>query len=366
VVGATISGAAVAGSYAVDVKQLAQGQILNSATQKADNTAIGTGTTTAIKVEFGSINGKSFTPGDSKNTKTITIDNSNNSLQGIASAFSAAGIDAKVVKSGNNYALSIQGQSGVANSLRISVSGDTALKNLVSYNPSGTSSGLTQAKAAQDTLLTVNGTAFHSATRTVTSAIGGTALAVTGTGSSTVAITKDSSQIVSNVTNLVQAYNSLNGKLQALQKGDLKSDNALGQASSQLKQVLSSVSASALGNAGISVDSKGNLQLDSSKLKAAVTADPDAVSQLFANNGNGLADKLATRIGTLTGDSGSIHHETAAVSKEIDSVNGKKAALSKALTAQATALANLYSQQEQASAAAKSGNNGLSVFNFLA
>jgi flagellar hook-associated protein 2 len=358
---------AVGGSYAVDVRQLAQKQVLVSGAQQSGSAKIGTGAVAVLKIEFGTTDGSSFSAAAGKTARSLTIDSSNNTLDGIAAALKAAGVGAQVVKTGAGFALSVSGESGAANSLRISAAGDAAVKNLLAYNPAG-GKNLTQVSAAQDALLTVDGKQVKSASNTVGGAIGGVTLELSAKGAAKVVVAQDADQIAGNVANLVGAYNKLNGQLQSLQKGELKSDLALGQVSNALPQVLGGRdNVAALAKAGIVVGKNGDLQLDQAKLKSAIAADPDAVGKLFTNDGKGLADQFAQKIAALSGDDGVLHKEVATVGKEIATLNGKKAVLTKALTAQATALVNLYAQQEQAGGVgALPGYSGKSLFDFLA
>lgn len=346
---ATTNDKAVNGTYAIDVKQLAQGQTLATAAQKASNTAIGTGATAQIKIDLGSVDGKQFSAGDSK-AITLTIDSSNNTLEGIAAALKKAGVDASVIKGEDGYTLTMNGQSGADNSMRISVTGDAAISNLLTYSP-GASKGMQQTMAAQDALATVAGKEVKSASTTLSSAIDGVTVELKAKGETNLVVAKDSSQIASNVASFVTAYNELNAKMQSLQEGDLKYDTALKQVSTQMSQVLRTASngvpVSVLASAGVTLGKSGELVLDEKKLKSAIDADPDAVSKLFTNNGKGVADQFGSKIGELTGNSSLITKEVQTVGKEITSLNTKKAELAKALTAQAEALVKLYSAQEQ-------------------
>ena len=346
---ATTNDKAVNGTYAIDVKQLAQGQTLATAAQKASNTAIGTGATAQIKIELGSVDGKQFSAGDGK-AITLTIDSSNNTLEGIAAALKKAGVDASVIKGEDGYTLTMNGQSGADNSMRISVTGDAAISNLLTYSPSA-SKGMQQTMAAQDALATVAGKEVKSASNTLSSAIDGVTVELKAKGETNLVVAKDSSQIASNVASFVTAYNELNAKMQSLQEGDLKYDTALKQVSTQMSQVLRTASngvpVSVLASAGVTLGKSGELVLDEKKLKSAIEADPDAVSKLFTNNGKGVADQFGSKIGELTGTSSLITKEVQTVGKEITSLNTKKAELAKALTAQAEALVKLYSAQEQ-------------------
>lgn len=342
---ASSTGTAKAGTYAIDVKQLAQGQFLTS--EEFDVGAdgkIGSGATTTVKIEFGA------------SSKSVTIDASNNTPAGMAAAFKAAGIDVTVVKGDDGqYSLSIAGQPGAANSMRISVSGDATLKNLLTYDPAGTQK-LKQTSAAMDAILTVDGKEIKSPTNTIKdAAIGGATLNLVGAGKSDVTISAGAGQIGDNLKALASAYNDLNAKLLKLQKGELKSDTALNQAISQMSMLLKtgggSVSVTKLAAAGIGQDKDGNMVLDDKKLQAALAADSSAVARLFTSDDKrGIADLLSSKAATLTSANSVLTKETSLTNSEITSLNSKKAAMTKAMTAQANALAALYTAQAQTGA----------------
>lgn len=152
----------------------------------------------------------------------------------------------------------------------------------------------------------------------------------------------------------------------------MKSDTALGQVRSQMEQVLRTAStgvpSSVLGSAGVALGKSGELVLDDKKLKAAIAADPDAVSKMFTNNGKGVADQFVSKIGELTGETSIIRKEVQTVGKDITTLTNKKAVLAKALTAQAQALVKAYSAQEQMGTnSALPGYTGKnSLFDFMA
>lgn len=363
---ATSTGAAKAGTYAIDVKQLAQGQFLTSEEFTSATTKIGSGATTTVKIDFGAAGGdKGFVTNGTAASKTITIDSTNNTLEGMAAAFKAAGVDVKVVKGDDGkFSLGIAGESGAANSMRISVSGDAALKSLLAYDPDGAQK-LTQTTAAQNAILTVDGKEVTSATNTLAKdkGIAGATLTLTGTGKSDVTIKQDSSQIGANLKAFVAAYNDLNKKLQGLQKGELKGDTAIGQVVSQMSMLLKtgggSVSVTALGAAGVTQDAKGNMVVGDKKLQAALTADSSSVAKLFTNDGKGIADLMSAKASAFTSTTSVIGKETKQMNTEIASINGKRAVLTKALTAQANALVALYSAQAQTgSGSAINGSGG--------
>lgn len=167
-----------------------------------------------------------------------------------------------------------------------------------------------------------------------------------------------STDIAKNVKSFVSAYNALSTKLASLQSGDMKADPGLAQVGAQMTQALRDAggtsSTGALSRAGIAL-SGGQLVIDSTKLTAALAADPAGVAGLLSGNGNGVADKLSSKLGALTASGGAIGRETAAATRDLSATETKRAAMTKTLTAQATALAALYTQQEQAGASGSAG-----------
>ena len=152
---ATVSAAptAVTGTYSLDVTKLAQAQKLATIGKASDTAAIGTGASTTLTFDFGSIaiGGGSFDPVTGKytgasftsngnGTKTVTIDATNNSLQGIRDAINSAkiGVTATLVNDGTAtpYRLALSSDSiGNSNSIKISVAGDATLGTLLAHDP---------------------------------------------------------------------------------------------------------------------------------------------------------------------------------------------------------------------------------------
>jgi flagellar capping protein FliD len=168
------------------------------------------------------------------------------------------------------------------------------------------------------------------------------------------------------VQNFVGAFNTLNTKLKTLQSGDLKSDPGLSQVNAQMTQALRDAggtsSSGALAKAGISLTSTGQLKIDATKLSAALAADPSAVANLLSGNGNGVADKLSSKLAVLTTGNGAIGRETASATKDLTNIETKRAAMTKTLTATATALAAMYTQQEQSGS---SSGQATSLFDMM-
>lgn len=339
------------GQYKVDVRQLAQGQVLNSGTQLAASSTLGSGMTATVSLEWGTVGTEGF-KANAGSAKNITIDSSNNTLEGVAAALKEAGVNATVVKAAGGYALQINGEQGAAQTLSISVSGDAALKAAIGFDPDNPrAGGMAQAQAAQDALVTVDGKQYNSSTNTLANAIAGTTLTLAGTGETKVTVTQDSSQIAKNVAAFVKGYNDLSARLATLQDGALDGDPALARVSAQLASLVrldgSSSTARALADVGISRDADGMLALDDIKLKAAINTDAEGVAKLFTDGGKGLADRIDARLDTLTAENGLVRRAQNNASQDVERLNDRRERMAQTLTIQAQALATMYTAQEQ-------------------
>jgi flagellar hook-associated protein 2 len=319
------------GSHAIEVKQLAQGQHLATKTLPDKGAALGLGGATTIKVDMG---------GGSASAVSLRIDSSNNSLDGIAKAMRDAGLDAKVVQDGKGYALSLTGATGAANTMRITVAGDPALQALLSYGP-GVNSTLTQKSAAQDAQLTVDGKPVSSSSNQLNDAVPGMAIKLTATGKGEVKVATDPSAMAGNVKAFVSAFNTLGGKLGAQASGDAASNAMSTQIRKQLDSVLDGAGARSLADMGIT-RRNGNLVVDDNKLKAAIAAAPDKVSELFGKPATGLAAQLSARTGQLLTSQGVLAGQAAALQNDVDKLTKQRTQVATAVSRQASALVQQY------------------------
>ncbi|MGN6388873.1 MAG: flagellar filament capping protein FliD [Burkholderiaceae bacterium] len=307
---ASADATAVAGSYNVNVTQLAQAQTLATAGAASSSATIGAGTATTLTFQFGTISGGTLTDGvyagasfaqdANQPSGTVTIDNTNNSLQGIRDAINKAGIGvtATIVSDGGTtpyHLVLTSNKTGATSSLKISVQGDAAIGALLSQDPAGTQN-LTQTSAGQNTALTINGIAITSATTTVTGAIQGVTLNVAKTGSTTVSVARNTSAVQAGINGLVKAYNDLNTTIKNLtgynadtkQGGPLLGDSAAQAVQNRIRGLLASAvtgtsgSLKTLSQIGLSFQKDGTLTLDSTKLQSALANAPGDVAALFS------------------------------------------------------------------------------------
>lgn len=274
------TGAAAAGtangSYAVEVRQLAQAQTLTTAAQTGPLTSLGSGAAT-LRFQFAS-----------GETKQVALSANDNTLSGIASAINSAdiGIEAKVVSSNGAYQLTLTGQTGAPNAFTISATGNSSVASLLSYTP-GSTGGPALTTQAQNAEGLVNGNAFVSSTNKVNSPVAGLTLNLAGTGKTALTVAPDNA-LATPVGNFVAAYNSVQSGLTRL-----GADNStLGMSAAYLRgQLASSVGAgSELAQIGITANAGGTLNFSAQTFTAALGKSSNAVAAILG--GNGLAQRI--------------------------------------------------------------------------
>ncbi len=353
VLGATAASTAVPGSYSVSVSQLAQSQNLVAAGQTSSSTAIGDGSTTTLTFDLGTISGgtlasgtysgATFTPNGSGST-SITIDSSNNTLEGIRDAINTAnlGVNATIVNdgSGTPYRLALSSSnSGVNNSFKITTSGgDGSLSNLLAYDPEG-AQNLTQTLAAQNANLTVNGIAITSASNNVSEAIQGVTLTLknitvkdTIDTPTTLTIARDTSAINAAASSFADAYNALASQIKSRSAygtsssagGSLAGDGTLRMMQDQLRSIFmtpaSGGTMTSLAQVGLSIQRDGTMLVDSSKLNSAISTNFSDVKNLFSGS-TGYATRLTAWAKSTLEPGGVLETRTQNLSKYIKDQN---------------------------------------------
>ncbi|AMO98860.1 flagellar hook-associated protein 2 [Collimonas arenae] len=342
VLSATASTSASAGSFAVNVGQLAQAQSLASAGVASTTAGIGSGTVT---INFGSITGgtldpvtgkytgATFTADSSRQPTTITIDSSNNTLSGIRDAInknSALGVTATIVNDGSstpNRLVLTSNQTGASSTMRISVSGDAALSNLLSNDPAGTQN-LQQTVVGQDAKLTVNGIAVTSSSNTVKEAVQGVTMTLTGTGASTLSLQSNTATVQAAITNFVTAYNSLQSLSKQLTAFDttaqtqapLTGDSTLRNIQTRIRDALNTPQPASgtgapltmLAQIGVAFQADGTMAVDATKLSAALSSNLSGVQNLFssASGTTGFGSQMSTLITSFTATNGPLKAAT--------------------------------------------------------
>lgn len=317
VLSATADNTAVAGTYSVNVTQLAKAHSLVSAGVASTTAAIGSGAATTVTIDFGAIAGTlnattgtynpgaTFTPDAARAPVSLTLNATNNTLSGIRDAINKTagiGVMASIVNDGTTNRLVLTSTAtGQKSSMRISVTGDATVQSLLANNPAGTQN-LKETATAADSAITVNGIAVTGATNTIPSSIQGVTLNLSKIGASTVTVASDPAGVGTAVNDFVKAYNSLKSKLGELTKYDtvkkvgaaLVGDSVTRTIETRIRAVLFKAQPGGvtdpktLSDIGVSFQKDGTLAVDSTKLNAAVASNSAGVAKLFSNT-NGTA-----------------------------------------------------------------------------
>lgn len=313
VVAASVSSNADVGKFNLEAKQLAQAHSLVSAGFADANATLGTGTLT---IKFGqtdydpdtdTYNG--FTQNAEKGTLTLNLDSTNNTLTGLRDAINnaKAGVTASIVYDGGAYRLILTSEdSGRANSMEISVSN----ASLAGFEFNASATNMTQTKAAQDAILSINGLDVTSSSNTFKNTLKGVTLdlvkAQPGQNIS-LEISQTSAGVVEAVQGFVDKYNELVASVKELSSYDaaakkgtaLLGDVTLRTAMSQIRSVLGGVvsglehsSFRTLVDLGLQSQADGSLELNTSKLNAALKNDPQGVAAVFTQIGRPSNEKV--------------------------------------------------------------------------
>jgi flagellar hook-associated protein 2 len=331
---ASTTSTAVAGTYSLEVSSLAQAQKLVAAGQASSIAAIGSGAETTVTFDFGTISGGTLDGGvysgaafasNGNGTKSITVDNSNNSLQGIRDAINAAkiGVTATLINDGSDtpYRLVFSSDSqGVSNSMKVSVSGDAAVGSLLAHDPAGTQ-GLSETVTAQNANFKLNGVAVTKTSNSVSDVLEGVTLNLSKVTSSpaTLTVARDTASVSNSISGFVKAYNDLATTLKNVSGYDaaskrgaiLQGDSTVRSLQTQLRGILGTTvtgtpgDLTTLSSIGVAFQKDGSLAVDQTRLNDAMTNHFDEIASLFASVGKSTDSLVSFNSGTSSTKPGS-------------------------------------------------------------
>jgi flagellar hook-associated protein 2 len=361
---ATAGTTALPASYDVEVENLAQAQKLQSTAFASGTTAVGTGT---LRITTG---GQNF---------DITIDSTNNTVSGIASAINASAAGNSVVATvitgaGGAATLTLTARTtGLANAITVTQSGGDGGLASLQYPPSGTT-GFSEITKALDAHAKIDGVEVTSATNTVSSAVDGVTLNLVKANdpgdTSTLTVQYDQSGAESLINAFVKAYNGVVDSVQSVasynadtkQAGPLFGDAGVTNIVDQLRRVLGSAipgvdsAVNMLAKIGVTADLDGHLSVDSTKLDAAFSTDFNDVGKLFAAPTVGIANSLNTLLdsylssgGVFDGRNDSLKASIADIDDQRTELNNRLSDLQTRLLAQYNALDTLLAQMQSTS-----------------
>lgn len=241
------------------------------------------------------------TPTGSQFANNIAITADATTPAGIVAAINSSnlGVTAQLINTGNiatPYRIMVTGSTGASNAFSL-----TSLKT-GGGEVSGISFGKTL-QTAQDATFNVDGMAMTSSKNTITDAIAGTTLNLTATTTpgvpANLVFSRDTSSVSSKLDALVTAYNDANTMLGVVSDpkstvdtygATLVGNSIVSTVRSQIRQMITSNSTTpaggltALRDIGFSIDQKGVLSIDKTKLDNVLQTNYDNVVTLVTGN----------------------------------------------------------------------------------
>jgi flagellar hook-associated protein 2 len=281
VVSATVTGSPAQGSFTIQGIDLAQAQVdVSTTTFGSPNDAINTGTL--------EINGQA-----------VTVDGTNNTLQGLVDTINnqGLGVSASIINNNGQYQMMLSSDhTGVGGAFTVggTLSGDFGFNNIV---------------AAQDAKMKFNGVEITNSTNNFQDVVQGLSVNLKSTGSiQTVTVGQNTDGAVTAIKDFVEVYNQLQTILKDLGSyetlsaadledpekeftGDLAGNSILKNLQSQIRESMTGALAgisgdyNSLASIGIEFDRYGMLQLDEAKLNAVASTNMESLSQLFSQGG---------------------------------------------------------------------------------
>jgi flagellar hook-associated protein 2 len=356
---ATATSSAVAGQYSIQVQNLAAAASLSSKPVSATS-AIGTGTLT---LAVGGV------------SSSITIDSTNNTLQGIVSAINSApnnpGVSASIITTTAGARLVLSGTAtGAANAIKVTQSGGDGGLAVLQYDPANGLNNLAQTQAAQDANFSVNGFAATSAGNQVSGAISGVTLNLVkptaANTPTTLTIGNDTQSAQTSIGTFVTALNGLQTSIQSLTSynastqtaGPLLGNQTLLSFQSQLSKILGQVN-SAISNGpnslaalGIAVNPQGTFSTNATTLGNALTASVDSVAKLLSGP-NGIATQLNTFVTQYTQAGGLLDTINTSLQSSLSNITKQQADLTARMAIYSATLTAEYNAMDTAVALLK-------------
>jgi flagellar hook-associated protein 2 len=269
---------------------------------------------------------------------SISLTAGNATLTGFADAINASGsgVSASVRAENGGFRLILKGQAGLANSFTL-----TGASNL----------NLTEAQAAQNAIVKVDGVSYQRASNSMSDVIPGVTLDLKKADPGaliSLGATRPTGAITSTMTDFVAAMNDLKKTLASARSST--NARAVFELERRLSRLIGQPLTSStngprsMADLGVTTNRDGSLTLDSKKLEAALKSWPDAVEAIF----NPVRDSARNET-TDPGISGAM----SAIKTATLASNGGLDALKARLQKEADALALLRTRTEEREAANK-------------
>lgn len=288
------------GRYSLEVTALATAQTLASPAYAAATDLVGSGTLT---LRFGTVAGTSFTADPAHAALDIQVA-AGATLADVATAINSknAGVTAYISNTVDGPKLVLKGAEGAANGFVLEAteaSGDPGLANLA-WNPSASAGRLLT--SSRDAAFKIDGLSMTSPSNTVSEAIPGVTLKLSGTNTglpTAITFSDPGDAITGAMQDITAVLNEIATALrQAVdpKTGELARDpgaKAMQRTFSQLAGMVIMPNAPegtprTLADLGLTTQRNGSFTLDTKRLAATLAANPEAAAAMFTNGVSGV------------------------------------------------------------------------------
>ncbi len=341
---------AASGTHTLSVTQLAQGQVWISQNGFA-----------SPNNQAATSNGVfSFSVG--AQTYSVNV-NTSTTLQSLANAINAtnSGLSASIIYNGSTYNLVLNTPTGTANNLTINTNNTLAVF------------GSSPNQASQNAIATLDGINITSSSNDLKNYINGLDIQLQGTGSTTISLNYNTTQLTQDMQTFVKNYNNLSQYVN--QNNTYNSSTNIAGAffgSTAIQSIMSSLrnvffntfnqsSNQTLNSAmsiGLSFDQNGNLQFNSLTFQQAVASDFNSVKNILnnsSNNGimnlinNTVNQATATNGGTLTTAQNQIQNQLNSLQSQINTMQQNLQTYQNNLVVQFSQLNTIMNQMQSQS-----------------
>lgn len=309
---------ALSGTYSLEVTNIARAQSVSSGAFTSSSEAVGKGTLTFSFGDWDDVlPPTTFTANTEKPSKSIVIDDSNNSLEGLRDAINAGkfGVQASIVNDGSGFKLLVKAESGEQSQLSISVVEDetTPTNNdasgLSRFTFNETAQQLTQQQAGKDANIIMNGLAVTRTTNDISDLIQGFTFSIAKDAPGevvNVSILDDKQTAEDAIRNLVDVYNEFLNVMKPLtgfnqeegEYGSLSRDALAKSMLSKIKQTITEPvigvgsGINALTNLGIRTNLDGSMSIDETVFNKTFSDNFSQLKNVFAPVTTSSADKV--------------------------------------------------------------------------
>lgn len=357
---ATATTTAAAGSYSVEVVQLAKAHKLASAPYGSSSTAVGSG-----KLSI-SVGGKAF---------AVTVSADDPSLGAIRDAINNAsdnkGVRASLLNTAAGVRLTLSsnatGEDGAITVTATDLSDQPIAPTGTGLDALSFNSGnqqLDEIDPAQNAKITIDSYDFESSTNVFADAVQGVSFAATKAEAGTkfnVSVAVDTTAAKTAAQNFVTRYNVLNATIATYSRydattqtgGPLLGDSTVRSLAQQARSVMAasvgSGSVQNLSQIGITGSTDGSFKLDGDKFATVLAADPASITNLFGADGYGgkiftIAEDYLKSDGRIKTKQDNLNAQLKDISKQQDALDNRMTMVESRYRAQFTALDTIISQ----------------------